>query len=75
MEGSFIEIVEALGGGVSAVVIAGLAFFAWRVLNWWRDDTKEHNATMREITREATEGLQASAEATRALTEEIRRRG
>lgn len=72
---SFIEVVDALGGGVSAVVIVGLAFFAWRVLNWWREDTKEHNAAMREITREATEGLQASAEATRALAEEVRRRG
>ncbi|GAB5432169.1 MAG: hypothetical protein EpisKO_15390 [Epibacterium sp.] len=74
MEGSFIDVVDALGGGVSAVVIAGLSFFSWRVLNWWRQDTKEHNATLRDITREATEGLQASAEATRALTEEVRRR-
>ncbi|MBY6055373.1 hypothetical protein [Leisingera daeponensis] len=74
MEGSFSEILAALGGGVPAVVIIGLAVFSWRLLHWWREDTKEHSATVRDITREATEGLHASAEATRALTEEIKRR-
>lgn len=69
------KIVDALGGGPAAVAIVALGLFSWRVLNWWREDTKEHHATMREMQKEATEGLSASAEAVRALTEEIKRRG
>ncbi|SDR39809.1 hypothetical protein [Pseudovibrio sp. Tun.PSC04-5.I4] len=68
---NFGEIISVLGGGPAAVAIVGLGFFAWRVLNWWREDTKEYNATLREIQKEATESLQASTEAIRALTEEI----
>ncbi|KZK84865.1 hypothetical protein PsAD13_01398 [Pseudovibrio sp. Ad13] len=71
---NFSEIISALGGGPAAVAIAGLGYFAWRVLNWWREDTKEYNAALREIQKEATESLQASTEAIRTLTEEIKRR-
>ncbi len=68
------KIINALGGGPAAVAIVGLGFFAWRVLSWWRQDTKEYNSALREIQKEVTEGLQASTEAIRALTEEIKRR-
>lgn len=68
------KIINALGGGPAAVAIVGLGFFAWRVLNWWQQDTKEYNAALCEIQKEATESLQASTEAIRALTEEIMRR-
>ncbi|WP_057460788.1 hypothetical protein [Pseudovibrio sp. POLY-S9] len=37
------------------------------VLNSWRQDTKEYNAALREIQKEATDSLQTS-------TEEIKRR-
>lgn len=69
------EVIRALGGGPAAVGIVGLGYFAWRVLNWWREDTKEHNAAIRDMQREVTEAMHASTEATRALTEEVRRRG
>ena len=66
---------EALGGGPLAVVCLALAFACWRVINWWREDLKEHNRAMQDITRESVEAMSASTEAVRALTEEVRRGG
>lgn len=71
----FSELITALGGGPAAVAIVALALFSWRVLNWWREDTKEHHAAMREMQKETTDALASSAEAVRALTDEVRRNG
>ena len=67
------EVIRQLGGGPGAVMIVAVSLFAWHVLNWWREDTKEHNAQLREVSKEATEGLHASAAAIRSLTEEVKR--
>ncbi|PZX03795.1 hypothetical protein [Celeribacter halophilus] len=69
----FSEIIKELGGGPAAVMIVVVSLFAWRVLNWWREDTKENNAQIMKISKEATEGLHASAAAIRSLTEEVKR--
>ncbi|MFG6637184.1 hypothetical protein ACGYJ8_14590 [Sulfitobacter sp. 1A12126] len=69
------EFLQALGGGPLAVGLLALGFVTWRVLNWNREDAKEHNATIVKMQREVTEAMHASTEATRALAEEVRRRG
>jgi len=69
------EILKALGGGPGAVAIVFLGWGIWKVLNWWREDTKEHHAVMREMQKESTDAIVASTEAVRSLTDEVRRNG
>lgn len=69
------EFLKELGGGPLAVVVLALGFVSWQLLKWVREDAKEHNATIVKMQREVTEAMHASTEATRALAEEVRRRG
>jgi len=69
----FTEVTNALGGGLSAGVIAGLSWACWTFLRWNRDDAKEHASVMRENSAQMIAAMRDNAEAIRALTEELKR--
>lgn len=49
--------------------------YAWQVINWSREDMKQHNAAIREIAESSANALSQNAAAINALAQEIRRSG
>lgn len=75
-------IITELGGGLSAVTIAGLAFAYWRERaehNTTRqqliDTIQRHGDAMVQITRENVTAIQGATGAVEALTKEVMRNG
>lgn len=77
----FWKIVEAMGGGFRAIVIAALGFISWRLWiesNRSKDerlaDVKEHAKELREMQEAALSTVSASEKTIREALRELRRR-
>ena len=63
--GEFGELLSSLGGEIGilgALVILALGIFSWKVLGWWREDTKEANAAVMKMQADTLAGMNAATD-------------